>query len=122
MWRVGAGLLDVGCVLVFVAIGRASHDEAASFSGFATTAWPFLAGLAAGWIAGRVWRRPESVVPGGGVVWVTAVALGMVLRVVSGQGTALAFVIVATLFLGVTLLGWRGIVQVVGTRKVSRQG
>jgi Protein of unknown function (DUF3054) len=31
----------------------------------------------------------------------------MVLRVVSGQGTALAFIIVALAFLGLFLLGWR---------------
>ncbi|TDD61007.1 DUF3054 domain-containing protein, partial [Actinomadura darangshiensis] len=43
------GVADVCCVLVFVGIGRSSHDEAASAAGFATTAWPFLVGLAVGW-------------------------------------------------------------------------
>ena len=33
--------------------------------------------------------------------------LGMVFRVVSGQGTALAFAGVALAFLGLFLLGWR---------------
>ncbi|WP_375539031.1 DUF3054 family protein [Actinomadura sp. J1-007] len=36
----------------------------------------------------------------------------MGLRIVSGQGTAFAFVLVSLAFLGVTLLGWR----VVGSR------
>jgi hypothetical protein len=31
----------------------------------------------------------------------------MVLRVVSGQGTAIAFIVVALVFLGLFLLGWR---------------
>ena len=31
----------------------------------------------------------------------------MVLRVVSGQGTAVAFIVVAVAFLGLFLLGWR---------------
>jgi hypothetical protein len=35
------------------------------------------------------------------------VALGMILRVVSGQGTAVAFIVVALAFLGLFLLGWR---------------
>jgi hypothetical protein len=35
------------------------------------------------------------------------VALGMLLRVVGGQGTAVAFIIVALAFLGLFLLGWR---------------
>ena len=37
--------LDVGCVLVFVIIGRASHTQGESLAGIASTAWPFLAGL-----------------------------------------------------------------------------
>jgi len=41
------------------------------------------------------------------VVWLCTVALGMILRVVSGQGTAVAFIIVAVAFLGLFLLGWR---------------
>ncbi|WP_433477512.1 DUF3054 domain-containing protein [Spirillospora sp. CA-142024] len=114
-----AAVLDVLCVLVFVAIGRASHEEAASLGGFATTAWPFLSGLAVGWASWRVWRRPEKVVPAGVGVWVTTVALGMVLRAVSGQGTAGAFVIVASVFLGLVLLGWRLVARFVGVRAVS---
>ena len=39
--------------------------------------------------------------------WLGAVVLGMVFRVVSGQGTAPAFIGVALAFLGLFLLGWR---------------
>jgi hypothetical protein len=39
--------------------------------------------------------------------WLGAVALGMLLRVISGQGTAPAFIGVALAFLGLFLLGWR---------------
>ena len=39
--------------------------------------------------------------------WLGAVVLGMLLRVVSGQGTAAAFIGVALAFLGLFLLGWR---------------
>jgi hypothetical protein len=102
-----AVLADVCCVLVFVAIGRASHDEAASLAGFAGTAWPFLGGLGIGWVVWRVWRRPEAPVPAGVGVWATTVAVGMALRAVSGQGTAVAFLIVASVFLGLALVGWR---------------
>ncbi|KAB2343392.1 DUF3054 domain-containing protein [Actinomadura rudentiformis] len=104
--RVAAGVADVCCVLVFVLIGRASHDEAASLGGFVTTAWPFLVGLAVGWGVTRAWREPFGFLPAAGI-WVMTVAVGMVLRAVSGQGTAVAFVVVATVFTGVTLLGWR---------------
>jgi hypothetical protein len=97
---------DTCCVLLFVVIGRASHVRGDSLAGTASTAWPFLCGLAAGWAAARGWRQPLGLRPAVTIGLVT-VALGMVLRVISGQGTAAAFVVVALVFLGLFLLGWR---------------
>ncbi len=102
-----AVVLDVACVLIFVIIGRASHTKGESLGGIASTSWPFLIGLGVGWLAARAWRRPLAIVPGGLVVWLSTVAIGMVLRVVSGQGTAAAFIAVALAFLALFLLGWR---------------
>ena len=102
-----AVILDCCCVLAFVIIGRASHARGESLAGIASTAWPFLAGLAGGWLAARAWRRPSGLWPAGVGAWLGAVALGMVFRVVSGQGTAFAFVLVALAFLGLFMLGWR---------------
>jgi DUF3054 family protein len=117
--RAALGVLaDVCCVLVFVVIGRANHHAGDTVAGIASTAWPFLAGLAAGEVATRAWRRPFVLAPTGAGVWLATVAIGQVLRVVSGQGTALAFVIVSLLFLGLFLLGWRLIV-VVAARRIS---
>ncbi len=100
-------LADICCVLVFVVIGRANHHAGESPAGVASTAWPFLAGLAAGEVATRAWRRPLALVPTGVGVWAGTVVGGQLLRVVSGQGTALAFIMVSVLFLGLFLLGWR---------------
>jgi hypothetical protein len=102
-----AVLLDTCCVLVFVVIGRASHTKGETLAGVASTSWPFLCGLAVGWLAARGWRRPLALRPAGVIVWLCTVAVGMVLRVVAGQGTAVAFVGVALAFLGLSLLGWR---------------
>ena len=102
-----AAALDCCCVLAFVIIGRASHAKGETLPGTASTAWPFLAGLAAGWLAARAWRRPQGPVPSGVAAWLGAVGLGMALRVVAGQGTAVAFIFVALAFLGLFLLGWR---------------
>lgn len=102
-----AAVLDCCCVLVFVVIGRASHTKGESLAGIASTAWPFLAGLAGGWLAAWAWRRPFGLIPAGVGAWLGTVVLGMVLRVVSGQGTAVAFIGVALAFLGLFLLGWR---------------
>ena len=116
-----AVVLDCCCVLVFVVIGRASHTKGESLAGVASTAWPFLAGLAAGWIAARTWRRPLLLWPGGVGAWLGTVALGMVLRVVAGQGTAVAFVVVALVFLGLFLLGWRALAQLLSARLAARR-
>lgn len=99
---------DVVLVVVFAATGRSSHDEALSVGGVAGTAWPFLVGLVAGWliataITHRFPLRWRTAWP----VWVMTVAVGMVLRAATGAGTATAFVIVATVTLGVLLIGWR---------------
>ena len=111
-----AVVLDCCCVLAFVIIGRASHAHGESPGGIASTAWPFLAGLACGWLAVRAWRRPLGLFPAGVGAWLGTVAVGMVLRVVAGQGTAVAFVLVALGFLGLFLLGWRLVPAVVRLR------
>ncbi|HEY6495736.1 MAG TPA: DUF3054 domain-containing protein [Trebonia sp.] len=103
----GAVVLDVCCVLAFVIIGRASHAVGESIAGTASTSWPFLCGLGAGWVVSRAWHHPLSLRPAGLAAWLCTVALGMILRVVSGQGTAFAFILVALAFLGLFMLGWR---------------
>ena len=104
---VGSAAADICCVLLFVVIGRASHTQGESVAGVAGTAWPFLAGLAVGWTAARAWRKPTALLPSGVAAWLGTVAAGMVLRVLVGQGTAVAFILVALVFLGLFLLGWR---------------
>jgi hypothetical protein len=117
---VRAAVLDVAAVLVFVVIGRANHGHGEAVAGVASTAWPFLAGLAVGWLAALGWRRPFALWPSGVAAWLGTVAVGMVLRVLAGQGTALSFIVVALVFLGLFLLGWRLLAQLVPAFRVSR--
>lgn len=98
---------DIVAVLVFCAAGRRSHAEGISVGGVATTAWPFLTGTLVGWLVSRGWRRPTSVVPTGVIVWVSTVAVGMVLRKASSAGVSPSFVVVASSVTAVLLLGWR---------------
>jgi Protein of unknown function (DUF3054) len=100
-------LADTACVLIFVVIGRASHHGGESLAGIASTAWPFLAGLAIGELATWSWRRPFALVPTGVGVWLATVAIGQALRAVAGPGTEPAFIAVSAAFLGLFLLGWR---------------
>jgi hypothetical protein len=101
-------LLDVLVVLVFAVVGRASHAEGVSVLGVLEVAWPFLAGMLGGWlVAVGLIQVAMSSVRGGALVWVVTVAGGMAVRALTGQGTAPAFVVVATLALGLGLVGWR---------------
>jgi uncharacterized membrane protein YadS len=100
-------LADVSCILVFCAIGRRSHAEGITMAGVAETAWPFLSGTAAGWLAAKAWQRPTSLAPTGIAIWLSTVVIGMLLRKATSQGTAISFVVVASLSTAILLLGWR---------------
>ncbi len=120
MRYVPALLLDAVFVLVFAVIGRASHEE--DPAGFLQTAWPFLVALLAGHLLAALLpgrpRRPWSVM-WGVVAWIVTVAGGMGLRVASGDTAQLPFVIVATIVVGVLLLGWRGAAALMRRRRAS---
>ncbi|MCU1447713.1 DUF3054 domain-containing protein [Cryobacterium sp.] len=109
--------LDAGLLLVFVVIGRASHGEDGLW-GVLATWWPFLVGLVVAWLVLRAWRTPLHLVRTGLGVWVITVAVGLLLRVASGQGVQLSFVVVTFLVIGVFLLGWRAVALLV--RRVRR--
>ena len=108
--------LDVFVVVLFVAIGRRTHEEGSAFVGVLKTALPFLIGLGVAWAAVRAWKRPTAVLTGL-AIWPITVLAGMIVRrSVFDSGTALAFVVVATLFLGTFLVGWRWIAGVLRAR------
>ena len=112
---------DLVCVLVFAVAGKGSHEAGASAWVVLAIVWPFAlaalvahAGLAlAGRPAVRVW-------PEGAAVLATTYVLGMVLRVASGRGIAGGFLVVALVFLLVTMLGWRLVHRVALARRARR--
>ncbi|MFU9027305.1 DUF3054 domain-containing protein [Rhodococcus erythropolis] len=110
-------LIDAILVIIFCAIGRRTHEEANAIAGLAKTSWPFLTGLVIGWAATFALYRDKFnavlLLPTGIVVWLGAVVIGMILRVLSGQGTQFSFIVVATLVLGAFLLGWRALAPLV---------
>lgn len=113
---IAAGL-DVFVVVAFVAIGRRNHDENPGMAGLVDTAAPFVLGLAIAWVVARAWREPWSWTTGL-IVWIGTVAAGMILRrFVFDDGTALSFVIVASIFLGTFLNGWRAVARSIAGRR-----
>lgn len=105
-----AAAADALLVVAFVLLGRREHDSGGGIPGLLGTLGPFLAGLAAGWLLARAWRRPAGLPLPGITVWAVTVAAGMLLRAVTGHGVQPAFALVTAVVLGVFLLGWRGLV------------
>jgi hypothetical protein len=98
--------VDVICITIFAIIGRSSHQEATDLLGVVHTAWPFLAGCLVGTVIGRTWRHPLSLTSGV-AVWLGTVVGGMTLRLITGAGVQLSFVLVASCVLALLLIGWR---------------
>ena len=107
-----AATIDIVAIVAFVVIGRRSHDEGGSVIGEALkVAAPFLLALALGWLVARAWRAPMAVATGV-VVWLVTLVGGMLLRrFVFDGGTALPFIIVASLFTLAFLVGWRFVLE-----------
>lgn len=108
-----AAIADIVLVIIFAASGRSSHSEALTAGGVFMTAWPFLASLAIAWLVCRTWKAPLTIWPQGVCLWLITVAGGMALRILSGRTAELPFVIVATVVLGIFLLGHRVIARLV---------
>lgn len=114
--------LDVFAIVLFVALGRRSHDESGAFTAVIETAAPFLVGLGVGWWAARAWRRPTNILTGV-AIWPVTILVGMIVRnLVFDRGTATSFVIVATLFVGTFLVGWRVVLHLIDERRVHSSG
>lgn len=115
---VAGAAADIILILAFAAIGRDAHHREEPVLGVLLTAWPFLAGAAAGWMAARAWRNPLSVLRAGVPVWLGSLIGGMVLRALTAQTVVIPFIIVATLALGVFLVGYR--LLLVGLARLRR--
>lgn len=102
-------IIDIALVVVFAAIGRASHAEALDAAGLLRTAMPFVGAALLVWIVIVLTNRKFPALREGLVVWACTLVLGMVFRVMVGDGIQVAFVAVAALVLALFLIGWRAI-------------
>jgi hypothetical protein len=104
---IGALLADLLCVLVFVTLGRESHDSTGRAAWFFEVWWPLAVGmLVGGALAGVYVHRSRWALR---VVAMTAiaVAIGGPLRTLTDREMYNAFTIVAFVVLTLLTLGWR---------------
>lgn len=106
---------DMVAVVVFAAIGRASHGED-GLAGLAATAAPFLVGAIAAWATPWARSAPVGVRAGVLTVGVTAV-VGLLLRWgFTGYPPPWTFAVVTVVSLAVLMLGWRGVAALTRSR------
>ena len=104
-----AFVFDALCVLLMVVIGTRNHDTDTGINGILFVAAPFWIALSLVHLAPLLQRNNRKD-PNPYVVWGYTVVMGMVLRnMVFNRGTAVAFIIVAMVFLGITMFGWRAL-------------
>ena len=101
---------DALCILLMVVIGTRNHKTDTGISGILFVAAPFWIAMSLTHLAPLLQRKNRQD-PNPYMVWGYTVVMGMLLRnLVFNRGTAAAFVIVATVFLGITMFGWRAVV------------
>jgi FtsH-binding integral membrane protein len=101
-------LADLVCVLAFAFGGKSSHEASDPTWVVLVIAWPFALAALIGHIGLLGRDRPSTPVwPSGVAVVAITYLLGMTLRAIEGRGIAAGFLIVALVFLSVTMLGWR---------------
>ena len=102
---------DLVVVILFVAIGRSNHHHGLQPRGMISTLWPFVLGLAVGWMQVIRRRHNGATLRSGLEIGLVTVIVGMIARVVTGQGTAIAFIVVAFVFLVGLMLVWRYLIK-----------
>lgn len=109
-------LVDVAAIVLFAALGRRNHGEGTAGAGVLVVAAPFLAGWTVAWFATRLNRVPASA-HRALLALAVALPIGLLLRAATGRGDAPAFVVVAAIFLGLTLVGRRWLVGALARRR-----
>lgn len=113
---------DVALVVVFTYALRLSHDQPVDPAAIADNTWPYLIGLAGGWLITRSWRRTLTLGSSLGV-WFCTVLGGLGIRYALNPHVRLSSVIVTVFVLGFFLIGWRLIafLMVHSKREQARQ-
>lgn len=113
-------LVDAVLVVVFSTFGRGAHSEGLGAAQVWGTAWPFLIGLAVGWLILLATRRAPAATGSGVLLWLSTLVVGMVIRGLGdGRVPHWSFIIVAGVVTAVFLVGWRAVRAAVLRRRGS---
>ncbi len=112
VWLLAAG--DVLALVAFLIVGLANHDRTSDLlTEGARIGLPFVIGwftAAVALGAFALWRGPRALMLRSVLAWAIGIALALLLRnTVFGSQFSLVFAIIAYVFTGLFLLGWRGI-------------
>ncbi len=109
--RLTSVAFDALAVLALVVVGTRNHDTDTGVAAVLGVGVPFWIALVSVSLFPAVGNDPRST-RAAATVWIGTVSVGMVLRnLVFDRGTAVAFVIVAALFLFATMFGWRAVAR-----------
>lgn len=116
--------VDAVLVLGFCVAGRISHASGilGDIPGLLHTVWPFVTALLLAHLVVALAHASSVRLPAGVAIWLVTVIGGLLLRVVSGQGTAVPFVLVTAATLALLLLGWRAVVLLVTRAATGASG
>lgn len=110
--------LDAVLVVVFSTFGRGAHAEGLGVAQVWGTAWPFLVGLAVGWLLLLATRRALASIGSGVLVWLATLVVGMAIRGIGdGRVPHWSFILVAGVVTAVFLIGWRAVYVLVARRR-----
>lgn len=110
--------LDAVLVVVFSTFGRGAHAEGLGVAQVWGTAWPFLVGLAVGWLLLLATRRAPAAIGSGVLVWLATLVVGMAIRGIGdGRVPHWSFILVAGVVTAVFLIGWRAVYVLVARRR-----
>lgn len=118
--RTTAIAMDTLAIAVFALLARIAHqtDEMPlNFTGWLSTLWPFLVGVALAWVIVTFASSRNGKADGQGngvIIWLITVATGLIIWGIRNQQLPhWSFVIVASVMSALLMLGWRGIARLI---------
>ncbi|WP_313813736.1 DUF3054 domain-containing protein [Glutamicibacter sp.] len=119
-WLLWAAV-DILLIILFALLGRREHEHGLAIGGILWTALPFMIGYVIMLSVSRPWLTISNLWPTGVLVWVGTVALGVAARLLFGSTAAVSFIIVATVVLGVFLMGRRAITSLISKKSAQQK-